>query len=79
MITYNVSSTDRKLHRRITAETPAEAMKTFLGKRAATIKSAEWTADGKEWFFDAMVSTTNQPFRWNKDAARSIRGHVWID
>lgn len=79
MTLYTVSTTDRKLHRHIEADSPNEAMFKFVGKRCATGKLNSWTADGKEWFYDLSVNVENKPFRMGTSAIKSISGHVYIN
>ena len=77
--TYSVRSTDRKRARAIRAESPREAAATFLGRRCGTLQLNCWAADGSQWNFDASVRVGPGPFRWNRDAIKSIHVFVYLE
>ena len=76
MTRYTVRSTDRTRERTIEADRHMDAAAAFLGQRRATLKLNCWALDRsgheKEWHFDASVKVGPGPFRWNRDAAKSV-------
>ena len=76
-LTYIVRSTDRKYAKAIVAPEPMEAVKKFLGQRAATLRLNCWSANGQEWWFDSSVKVGKGPFQLGRDAVRSVSVFVY--
>ena len=60
---FIVSSTDRQRKRSIQADSPGEAVATFLGSRCATFRCTSSSFDGTEFWYGASVTAYTGEYR----------------